>query len=221
MEGRRKLQPAALGFRVKSGWAMAAVLVGTTASPTLLRCAPALLSDAHFPGTKQPYHAALELSEKEAKVILQKLRKLVAAATKRSVTSLLKEANNAGYVVRGAALVVGSLVDPASLHNEHIARTRWKGNCFEPRWKMCFARLEFRATYCWKKAHTRAPHKSCARRKQQQNEPSRCWANRVTALGVPRKSLRLSQLGACCQGEVLPRAEAGGRHGPQKKNRRI
>jgi hypothetical protein len=109
---------------------MTALAAGVTASPTLLRCEPALLSDPKVPQTKQPYHAALELSEKDAKVIVRKLRTLVAAAAKRSVGDLLNEADDLGYAVRGAALVVGSLVDPASLHNEHIRAHALEGQLF-------------------------------------------------------------------------------------------
>jgi hypothetical protein len=122
--------PAALGFRVKSGWAMAVLLAGPASSPTLLRCQPALLSDPNVPATKQPYHAVLELPGKEGKAVVQKLLKLVGAAAKRSVTDLIEQAGNAGYAVHGAALVVGSLVDPASLHNEHIRAHGLEGQLF-------------------------------------------------------------------------------------------
>src|SRR3982074_82717 len=115
-----KPTPAALGFRVKSGWAMAVLLAGPASSPTLLRCERALLSDSNVPATIQPYHAALKLSGAEAKAELRSLVKLVAVAAKRSVKDLLKQATNAGYEVQSAAMVVGSLVDPATLHNDHI-----------------------------------------------------------------------------------------------------
>jgi hypothetical protein len=127
---RHKALPAALGFRVKSGWAMAALLSGAVSSPTLLRCREVLLSDPEEPNSKQPYHAALELPEKEAAVIVGKLRKIVAGVAKRSVADLLRNANDAGCSVRAAALVVGSLVDPASLHNEHIRAHALEGQLF-------------------------------------------------------------------------------------------
>jgi hypothetical protein len=123
-------QPAALGFRVKSGWAMAVLLAGPSTAPSLLRCQSVLLSDPKVPGSKQPYHAALELPEKDAAIIVQKLRKVVSTAAERSVADLFKQAGEAGYVVRGAALVVGSLVDPASLHNEHIRAHGLEGQLF-------------------------------------------------------------------------------------------
>jgi hypothetical protein len=125
-----KPMPAALGFRVKSGWAMAALLAGPASSPSLLRCEAVLLCDPKEPKSKQPYHVALELPEKEAALIVRKLRKIVGEAAKRSVAELLKQAGSAGYAIRGAALVVGSLVDPASLHNGHIRAHALEGQLF-------------------------------------------------------------------------------------------
>jgi hypothetical protein len=125
-----RAMPAALGFRVKSGWAMAALLGGSISSPRLFCCKSVLLSDPKEPGSKQPYHLALELPEKEAAVIVNKLRQVVADAAKRSVADLLKQAGDVDLSVRGAALVVGSVVDPASLHNEHIRAHALEGQLF-------------------------------------------------------------------------------------------
>jgi len=125
-----KPMPAGLGFRVKSGWAMAALLAGPSNSPKLVRCEAVLLSDPQVPHSKQPYHPALELPEKEGKASVQELRRVVSGAAERSVADLLKQASAAGYEVRGAALVVGSVVDPASLHNEHIRAHALEGQLF-------------------------------------------------------------------------------------------
>ncbi len=125
-----KPMPAGLGFRVKSGWAMAALLAGPSSAPRLVRCEAVLLSDPKVPHSKQPYHAALELPEKEGKASAQELRKVVSGAAERSVADLLEQATAIGFEVRGAALVVGSLVDPASLHNEHIRAHALEGQLF-------------------------------------------------------------------------------------------
>jgi hypothetical protein len=122
--------PAALGFRVKSGWAMAVLLAGSSDAPKLVKCQVALLSDPKIPESKQPYHAALELPKSEGKAVTQKLRRVVKAAAERSVKDLLKEARAAGYEVVGAALVVGSMVDPTFLHNEHIQAHGFEGQLF-------------------------------------------------------------------------------------------
>jgi hypothetical protein len=155
----KKTKPtlAALGFRVKSGWAMAILLAGPNNSPTLISCAPALLSDPQVPATRQPYHAVLELQAKEAKATVQRLVKLVSAAAKRSVKELLEEADDAGYEVRGAAMVVGSLVDPASLHNEHIRAHGLEGQLFRSVLEDAFEARGIRCTvFLEKEAYARA-----------------------------------------------------------------
>jgi hypothetical protein len=122
--------PAALGFRVKSGWAMAVLLVGPRNAPKLVKCQAVLLSDPRIPQSKQPCHAALELPGKEGKTLRKKLGRIVAGAAKKSVHELLRQASNEGHAVVGAGLVVGSLVDPRTLHNEHIRAHGLEGQLF-------------------------------------------------------------------------------------------
>jgi hypothetical protein len=122
--------PAGLGFRVKSGWAMTVLLAGPSTAPKLIQCRAVLLSDPKIPQSKQPYHAALELPASEAQTVIRKLRKVVTDAAKKSVFELLNEASELQYEVRGAGLVVGSLVDPATLHNEHIRAHGLEGQLF-------------------------------------------------------------------------------------------
>jgi hypothetical protein len=130
MTREAKPVPAGLGFRVKSGWAMAALVAGTADSPQLVMCRSVLLSDPKFPQSKQPYHAALELPEKEGKAVAKKLAGVVRDAAKKSVGVLVKGVGALKYEVRGAALVVGSMVDPATLHNEHIRAHGLEGQLF-------------------------------------------------------------------------------------------
>ena len=124
------LAPAALGLRVKSGWAMAALVSGSASSPNLRHCQSVLLSDPKVPQSKQPYHAALELPEKQAAAITTRLRKVVSSVAEASVANLVRQAADAGCTIRGAALVVGSLAEPASLHNEHIRAHALEGQLF-------------------------------------------------------------------------------------------
>jgi hypothetical protein len=125
-----KRVPAALGFRVKSGWAMAVLLAGSADKPELVMCQAVLLSDPKIPQSKQPSHAALELPGKEGAALTKKLGRVVAAAAKNSVNELLEQASAVKYEVVGAGLVVGSLVDPATLHNQHIRAHGLEGQLF-------------------------------------------------------------------------------------------
>jgi len=123
-------KPAGLGFRVKSGWAMAVLLAGPSQSPQIVKCGPILLSDPHVSRSRQPYHAALPHAIERRDAITQELVSVVRAAAEKSVRELLEEAAAAGYEVRRAALVVGSLVDPATLHNDHMKAHGFEGQLF-------------------------------------------------------------------------------------------
>ncbi len=142
MERTPKPIGAALGFRVKSGWAMAVLLAGASNAPKLVKCQAILLSDPKIPESKQPCHAAFDLPEKVGKALTNKLRKVVVAAARKSVKELLKQASADGYSVTGAGLVVGSLVDPATLHNDHIRAHGLEGQMFRTALENALAKQE-------------------------------------------------------------------------------
>jgi hypothetical protein len=122
-------------------------------APRLVKCQAVLLSDPKIPQSKQPCHGALRLPEKEGKTLTKKLRRIVAGAARKSVHELLKQASKQGHAVVGAGLVVGSLVDPATLHNEHIRAHGREGQLFEPCW-MRYRNKEFRARCFWRRPLT-------------------------------------------------------------------
>lgn len=130
MKTEPKPIPAALGFRVKSGWAMAVLLTRSRREPQLVMCREVLLSDPNVPQSKQPHHAALTLPQEEGRLATHRLRAVVRSAAAKSVKELFKEAEALHYEVKGAALVVGSLADPAKLHNEHIRAHGLEGELF-------------------------------------------------------------------------------------------
>jgi hypothetical protein len=130
MTQKSKPSSAALGFRVKSGWAVAALLTGTANAPELVNCRTILLSDPAVPKSKQPYHAALELPNKEVEAVTRQLCNVVSAAAEESVKELFEEASAVRCKVCGAGLVVGSLVDPATLHNDHMRAHGFEGRLF-------------------------------------------------------------------------------------------
>lgn len=67
MAHRRKKIAAAIGFRVKTGRAIAVLLVGPIEAPRVLDRRTVELCAATVPWSRQPYHAALELPEKEVR----------------------------------------------------------------------------------------------------------------------------------------------------------
>jgi hypothetical protein len=120
---------AALGFRVKSGRAVAVLLAGSVQSPRVLDRREIDLCDPAVAASRQPYHAAMgTLQTDEAKVA--RLREIVARAAQRSVADLMKAYRAAGHEVRSAGLVVGSEIDPAKITNPHIRAHALEGQLF-------------------------------------------------------------------------------------------
>ncbi len=120
---------AALGFRVKSGWATAVLVAGPIPSPRLLDRRTINLCDPSIPESRQPYHARMgTLETDEAK--LEQRRRVVIQAASRSVTELLGDYRNAGHSIRAAGLVIGSDIEPAKITNPHIRAHALEGRLF-------------------------------------------------------------------------------------------
>ena len=122
---------AAVGFRVKSGWATAVLLAGPAAAPRVVDRRVIELSDPAVPTSRQPYHAVMGASGGDAGARLEKhLTKLVERVTRRSVRQLLQEYRRAGHPARRVGLVVGSVIDPARIANDHIRAHALEGRLF-------------------------------------------------------------------------------------------
>ena len=124
-----KPQTAALGFRVKSGWAAAVLLTGPTRSPQLCDVRRIDLSDPRLPETRQPYHAAMGKLETDTTKINRRVS-VVRSIAQQSIATLLASYRQKGYAIRRAALVVGSQVDPDSIANAHIRAHAFEGQLF-------------------------------------------------------------------------------------------
>jgi len=103
---------------------------GPARSPRVLDRRAIELSDARVPTSRQPYHAVRDASRGEAVKLERRLRGLVERVTQRSLAALLKEYRRQGQPVRRVALVVGSLIDPAKIGNDHIRAHALEGQLF-------------------------------------------------------------------------------------------
>jgi len=119
----------AVGFRVKSGWAVVVLLAGPSGAPRALNRRVVDLSDESVPESKQPYHAAMGRLEEDGIKIRQRT-KVVQRVAARSLAVLLDEFRAAGYVVDKAGLVVGSQIDPRTISNPHIRAHALEGQLF-------------------------------------------------------------------------------------------
>jgi hypothetical protein len=124
-----KAEIAAIGFRVKSGWAAVVLLGDAVDSPRLCDNRMIDLSDPRFPETRQPYHAAMGKLETDAKKTSRRTD-IVHRVTKQSITTLLADYQRRGYAISRASLVVGSQLDPARIANPHIRAHALEGRLF-------------------------------------------------------------------------------------------
>src|SRR2546430_2811419 len=80
---------AAVGFRVKSGWATAVLLVGPARAPRVADRRVIELSDPAVPTSRQPYHAVMDAAPARGAKLERRLRSVVARITRRSVRRAL------------------------------------------------------------------------------------------------------------------------------------
>ena len=122
-------QTAALGFRVKSGWAAVVLLTDTAPFPQLADVGRIELCDPRRPETRQPYHAAMgELETNHT--TLRRREHVVRRVSQQSLTTLLTRYQENGFRIMRAALVVGSQIDPARIANPHIRAHALEGRLF-------------------------------------------------------------------------------------------
>jgi hypothetical protein len=123
---------AALGFTVKSGWASVVLLdvpTGAGRTPRVVETRRVDLSDPATPDAKQPYHAGFGTARSAGR----ELSNLVASVKKfgrRSVTAMIADYRKRGHDIQRAGVVVGSLIDPAAIANDHIRIHALEGRLF-------------------------------------------------------------------------------------------
>jgi len=120
---------AALGFRVKSGWAAAVLLTDSARSPRLCDVQRIDFSDPQLPETRQPYHAGMGRLETDMKKISRRVD-IVRRITKKSIAKLLAGYRQQNFTIKRAAFVVGSQIDPHSVTNPHIRAHALEGQLF-------------------------------------------------------------------------------------------
>jgi hypothetical protein len=144
---RTRKQPvsAAVGLRVKTGWAVAVLIGGPTRAPRILDRRRIELSDPDEPDSRQPFHAGTGT----ARVDPAEVRRLVAGIgrrTRRSLSALLRGYDAAGFRPRAMLLVVGSLADPLSISNPHIRAHAQEGYLYRTLLEQESRRLGIRTT---------------------------------------------------------------------------
>ena len=123
-----KKERAAAGFTVKSGWACAVLIGGTPTNPRLVDSRRVEISDPGIPDAKQPYHAGFGTA-RDAGDELKRLVSSVKSYGRKSVSALIREYKKSATVV-AVGVVVGSLIDPGTIGNDHIRIHAMEGQLF-------------------------------------------------------------------------------------------
>jgi hypothetical protein len=118
-----------VGFTVKSGWAAAVLVAGSTSTPRVLDSRRIPLSDPALPESRQPYHAGFGLA-RTGGAELERLVASVQRFGRQTVTGLIRRYRDEGFRLAGAGIVVGSLTDPDRIGNAHIRIHAQEGRLF-------------------------------------------------------------------------------------------
>ena len=120
---------AALGLTVKSGWAGLVLLTRAGNSLCVADSRIVLLSDPAVPDARQPYHAGFGAARAKG-AGLSRLLASVRRFGGKSISDVLRQYADAGHEIRGAGVVVGSMVDPRTIRNDHIRIHALEGQLF-------------------------------------------------------------------------------------------
>lgn len=99
---------AAAGFRAHSGWAAAVVVAGTPERPVILDRRRIEIADPRIAGSKQPYHAAEEMSFDKAKQHLERCAGASLLKAREAVGKLVEEVGASGHALAGCGLLLSS-----------------------------------------------------------------------------------------------------------------
>jgi hypothetical protein len=124
------MPPGAVGFRIRSGRAIAVLLIGRAESPSIADCREVTLADPKVPGSVQPYHAALRAHRLTNMRAAERLVKVVERASDHAIKSLLADYRRQAAPIATSALVVGSLIDPMTVANQHMRAHALEGQLF-------------------------------------------------------------------------------------------
>jgi hypothetical protein len=116
----------AIGLRIKSGFAIAAIVSRGADGFAIEAIRTVALSTEELPQSRFPYHPTIELPQRQGAALSDKAVKEVHRTAAREMRKVLQE--SAG--IKRAAMVVGSVIDPDSLGNPHVRVHALEGKLF-------------------------------------------------------------------------------------------
>ncbi len=104
----RNPAPAALGFRVHSGWAAVVAVSGPLTAPGVTGRWRIEMVAPGIPGSKQPYHAAENLELKEAEQFLLRCSDSSASLARKAIGECIHDTNKKGQRVFRCGILLAS-----------------------------------------------------------------------------------------------------------------
>lgn len=129
MSQSRSRTRTAIGVTVKSGWASVVLLADAAGSPRVVDSGRVDLSDPAIPESRQPYHQGFATARGAGRE-LSRLVGSVKRFGRQSVSGVIRQYQAGAHQVCGAGVVVGSLIDPKSIANDHIRIHALEGQLF-------------------------------------------------------------------------------------------
>ena len=131
MAARALHRTAALGFRVKTGRAIAVALAGPAKDPRILFRREVALCDPRVPESRQPYHGAIMPFVPASPEATRRGHKAAERVAIAAMKALRDELRSAGSVARGVSLVVNSNPDPSKIGSAHVRAHALEGILFK------------------------------------------------------------------------------------------
>jgi hypothetical protein len=121
---------AAVGFKAKTGRAIAVVLCGPADAPQLVKRSELILHDPRTPATFQPYHEVMDLAWKESERKVKPLVRTVEKIAAKALAELIHELRAQGLTVSGVGIVGSADRDLSKIGNYHIRAHAAEGLLF-------------------------------------------------------------------------------------------
>ena len=130
MRSRTASGPASVGFRVKTGRAIAVALAGPVSNPRILFRREVQLCDPNVPQSRQPYHGGIMPFVPAAPEAVARGKKVALRVGIAAVRELTEELRAAGLKLGGVGLVVASKPDLAKIGSSHVRAHALEGIFF-------------------------------------------------------------------------------------------
>jgi hypothetical protein len=144
MASRKKMRTSALGFRAKTGRAIAVALSEPPGAPELIWRREIGLTDLNVPATKQPYHEVMELPWSEAELAVQPFVRAIEEVASTTLAALIAELQASGFEVRTVGIVGSGDRKLEKIGNEHIRAHAAEGILFRRVLEVAAARNKVR-----------------------------------------------------------------------------